>query len=248
MHIDSERRSTRWAAALGTLLLTTLSACGTASSGSAPGHHGPAASTASGSAPAPDPVRVPGVGRRLYARIPAQSRQVVAVYGKGRESAESEVVLYVRQGGGWHREGSWAAHNGRRGWTLDHHEDDKRSPVGVFTLSAAGGTFADPGSKLPYDHNTYAYASPKEWPEAYQHDFGYVIAIDYNRVPGTPPRDGARPLGAAKGGGIWLHLDHGSGTSACVSMPKSAMVTLLRTLDPARHPVVVMGDRADLGA
>ncbi|OIK23242.1 L,D-transpeptidase family protein [Streptomyces malaysiense] len=246
--MDSVRRSRRLAAVLGTLLLATLSACRTASPSTAPGGHGPAASTASGTAHAPDPARVPGVGRRLYARIPARSRQVVAVYGKSRDSAESEVVLYVRQGGGWHREGSWAAHNGRRGWTFDHHEDDKRSPVGVFTLSDAGGTFADPGSKLPYDHNTYAYASPKAWPKAYQHDFGYVIAIDYNRVPGTPPRDAARPWGADKGGGIWLHLDHGSGTSACVSMPKSAMETLLRTLDPARHPVVVMGDRADLGA
>lgn len=197
----------RWAAVLGTLLLTTLSACGTASSTAAPGHHGPAASTASGPVPAPGPTRVPGIGRRLYARKPEASRQVVAVYGKGRESAESEVVLYLRQGIGWHRAGSWPAHDGRRGWILDHHENDKRSPVGVFTLSAAGGTFADPGSRLPYDHDIYAYAFPREWPAAYRHDFGHVVAIDHNRVPGAPPRDAAPPPearpGAAAYGCTW---------------------------------------------
>lgn len=31
-----------------------------------------------------------------------------------------------------------------------------------------------------------------------------------------------------------------------MSVPKSAMRVLLRTLDPRQHPVVVMGDRATL--
>ncbi|EFF88391.1 hypothetical protein SSTG_06040 [Streptomyces sp. e14] len=33
-----------------------------------------------------------------------------------------------------------------------------------------------------------------------------------------------------------------------MSVSKSAMRTLLRTLDPRQHPVVVMGDRRDLAA
>ncbi len=43
-------------------------------------------------------------------------------------------------------------------------------------------------------------------------------------------------------------MDHGSGTSACVSLPKSGMKYLLRNLDPERHPAVVMGDKAHLAA
>lgn len=31
-----------------------------------------------------------------------------------------------------------------------------------------------------------------------------------------------------------------------MSLSKSGMSTLLRTLDPAKHPVVVMGDKASL--
>lgn len=43
-------------------------------------------------------------------------------------------------------------------------------------------------------------------------------------------------------------MDHGSGTSACVSLPKPTMEYLLRTLDPDARPVVVMGDKGRLKA
>ncbi|MER6027162.1 L,D-transpeptidase family protein [Streptomyces sp. NPDC001851] len=256
MHIEID--SVRWrgtvaVAALGALF-ATLTACGgpasgLARTGGAPAPDGRTAqSPTAHSAPTTDPTRIPGVGTRLLRRIPAHSRQVVAVYGEGANSAESRLVLYTRRGAEWHPTGSWPAHNGRHGWTTDHHEGDRRSPVGVFTLSAAGGVLPDPGARLPYDHDVSAYTPPADWDEAHQHDFDYVIAIDYNRFPGTPPRDAGRPWGTDKGGGIWLHMDHGSGTSACVSVSRRAMEFLLRTLDPARDPVVVMGDRAELAA
>ncbi|WP_354671271.1 L,D-transpeptidase family protein [Streptomyces sp. S.PB5] len=193
------------------------------------------------------PTGIPGIGVRFQRRVPADSRQVVAVYGDGKESADSTVVLYGKRGAAWERLRSWPAHNGRKGWTTDHREGDKRSPVGVFTLTDAGGVLKDPGSKLPYTQSA-AFAVPRWWDESHRHDFDHVIAIDYNRVKGTPPNDPTRPEGAAKGGGIWLHLDHGSGTSACVSLSRAAMEHLLRTLDPDQHPVVVMGDRADLAS
>lgn len=238
--------------ALGSLL-AALSACGGGPSGhgAQDGAARPAGGAAGTSGAPAGTTRIPGVGDRLQQRIPAGSRQVVAVYGEGRDSAASTVVLYTKQGSVWHRTRSWAAHNGRKGWTTDHREDDKRSPVGVFTLSDAGGVLPDPdpapGTGLPYTRSS-AFAAPRSWGKSYWHDFDYVIAIDYNRVKGTPPNDPTRPEGASKGGSIWLHMDHGSGTSACVSLPKAGMEYLLRTLDPDRHPVVVMGDRADLKA
>ncbi|MFF3059615.1 hypothetical protein [Streptomyces sp. NPDC057909] len=232
------------AAACG-LMLTPLTACGSS-------HAGQQDDTKSGSAtnrkaPTTDLKRIPDVGDRLYAQIPENSRQVVAVYGVGKHSADSTVVLYTKHGATWDTTGSWKAHNGRKGWTTEHHEDDKRSPVGVFTLTDAGGALADPGALLPYTQSASIQA-PRYWSKPYWHDFDYVIAIDYNRVKGTAPNDPTRPLGQSKGGSIWLHMDHGSGTSACVSLPKSAMQLLLRTLDPKQHPVVVMGDKATLRA
>ncbi|MGW2420948.1 L,D-transpeptidase family protein [Streptomyces sp. NPDC001709] len=236
--------------AFGTLL-ATLSACGTDVSGPAhadgvQGPRGPAARSPAVSAiPATDPTRIPGIGSRLYGEIPDDSGQVLVVYGEGWDSADSTVVLYTKEGPEWRPVGRWAAHNGRNGWTTDHHSGDERSPIGVFGLSDAGGVLDDPGTMLPYDQDGEAYA-PTVDDEAYDHVFDYVIAIDYNRLPGTPPHDPTRPEGDDKGGGIWLHLDHGDGTNGCVSVPEEAMEFLLRTLDPARHPVMVMGDRGEL--
>ncbi len=199
---------------------------------------GPASSTA-------DPGRIPGVGDRLHRHIPADSRQVVVVYGDDEDSPDCTIVLYTKRGSSWDEVGRWRGHNGRNGWTTDHHQGDLRSPVGVFTLSDAGGVLEDPGTRLPYDQDE-SYEVPEDWGEAHWHDFDYVIAIDYNRLPGTPPDDPTQPEGSDRGGGIWMHLDHGDGTSACISLSEAGMEHLLRTLDPDQHPVVVMGDREGL--
>lgn len=73
-----------------------------------------------------------------------------------------------------------------------------------------------------------------------------MIAINYNRKPGTSPLDWTRPLGAGRGGGIWLHVDHDGPTHGCVSIARSHMKELLLALDPDLHPVVVMGDAKSL--
>ncbi|MFH0241386.1 L,D-transpeptidase family protein [Streptomyces sp. HK10] len=235
------------AAATALLLLAGCGGGGTAGAGSSPSPRPRQGAPQPPSPPGAGSHRIPGVGERLHAEIPDSARQVVAVYGAGGDSGDATVVLYTRNGETWTRERRWPAHNGRRGWTPDHRENDKRSPVGVFTLSDAGGVLPDPGAKLPYTRSD-AFAAPRHWPMAYRHDFDYVIAIDYNRVRGTPPNHPARPLGQEKGGSIWLHMDHGSGTSGCVSLSRAGMEYLLRTLDPARHPVIVMGDRRSLAS
>lgn len=190
---------------------------------------------------------LPGVGPAMTAKVPANARQALVVYGKGQADARSTIVLFTRADGMWRRGPSWQGHNGTNGWAVTHHENDRRSPIGVFTLHDAGGLLADPGSHMPYTRSKAFTASPN-WPAAYQDDFDYVIAIDYNRVIGRPPSDPTRPLGESKGGSIWVHLDHEAGTSACVTVPKDAMRYLLRTLSPADHPVIVMGDTAHLAA
>lgn len=234
-------------AALGSLV--TVSACGGPSGhGADTGASAPPGGAGRSSATA-DPATIPGVGDRLQRRIPADSRQVVAVYGDGRNSADSTAVLYTKHGSVWHRARSWAAHNGTKGWTTDHHENDKRSPVGVFTLSDAGGVLPDPdpapGTGLPYSRSA-SFAAPRWWAKSYWHDFDYVIAIDYNRKRGVSPLDGTHPLGDAKGGGIWLHVDHDGPTHGCVSVPRDGMARLLRELSPSDRPVVVMADKARL--
>ncbi|QHC33247.1 hypothetical protein QHG49_30405 [Streptomyces sp. WP-1] len=250
--VPARRRGTRRvipvALACGVLLAGTAACAGEGghwSHAGAPGRNDPVASGSLNPEAAP---RLPGVGSRMSKRVPAGSRQAVVVYGDDHDSAESTVVLYERQGTAWKLRGTWPAHNGREGWTTDHHLDDERSPIGAFSLTDAGGSLQDPGSRLPYWYDDNAYAAMTEEGDEHAHDFDYVIAIDYNRLKGVAPFDWSRPEGVEKGGGIWLHLDHGDGTSACVTVPESGMKTLLRTLNPRLHPVVVMGDRDHLSA
>lgn len=208
---------------------------------------GPSASPGKVDTAKADRTHIPDVRPGLQKKIPANTRQVVTVYGKGKNSAEATVRLYTRKAAGnaWRTQRSWSAHNGRKGWTPRHREGDKRSPEGVFSLSDAGGVLAAPGTKLPYSHST-AFTPPAYWPKKTRHDFDHVIAVDYNRAKGRSPLDPARPMGQSRGGNIWLHVDHGSGTSGCVTLRRSAIAYLLRTLDPHQHPRAVMGDRAAL--
>lgn len=194
----------------------------------------------------PAPARLPGLGPKTLARIPADARQAVLVTGAGHDASTSSVTLYRDDPvTGWTAAGpAWPAHNALRGWSADHHTGDLRSPIGVFTLTDAGGRLSDPGTKLTYDHAPIGFTADGTGfhGESLAGAFDYVIAINYNRKPGMSPRDWTRPMGESRGGGIWLHVDHGGPTQGCVSLPQSVMKTLLRTLSPDRHPIVVMGD------
>lgn len=222
--------------------------------------HGPAAvpppSTPAASPPLPAspemsaqgaPLHLPGLGPKTLAEIPADARQAVVVTGRGRNSPQSTVVLYRRTEDGWQAGATWPAHNALKGWAEHHMGNDLRSPVGVFGLTDAGGLRRDPGSRLPY-HHSRGFTSPGTGfeGEPLAGAFDYVVAINYNREPGTSPLDWTRPLGPKRGGGIWFHVDHGGPTHGCVTISEQHMKELLHTLDPVLHPVVVMGDAASL--
>jgi L,D-peptidoglycan transpeptidase YkuD (ErfK/YbiS/YcfS/YnhG family) len=119
---------------------------------------------------------------------------------------------------------------------------DLRTPIGVFRLGDAGGRLPDPGALLPYDQDE-EFVSPGTGflGEPLEGSFDYVVAIDYNRLPGTTPLNKERPLGPERGGGVWVHVDHGGPTQACVSLSADVMRQLLRALNPVREPVIVMG-------
>jgi L,D-peptidoglycan transpeptidase YkuD (ErfK/YbiS/YcfS/YnhG family) len=197
------------------------------------------------------PGEIPFLGPKTLAGIPARTDQAVVVTGATPDSNRATVIVYQRapdSGADWHAlSGPWPAHNALHGWTHDHHEGDLRSPIGVFRLTDAGGKLPDPGSKLPYDRTpAFTASGTGSEGEPLAGAFNYVVAIDYNRESGTSPLDRTKPLGAAKGGGIWIHVDHGGPTQGCVSLPEPRMKDLLRSLDPAKEPVVVMGDATSL--
>ncbi|MFI6416636.1 hypothetical protein ACIBG6_04250 [Streptomyces sp. NPDC050842] len=193
--------------------------------------------------------RIPGIGPATQARIPDGTTQAFVVSGATADSNTAMAVLYERNAAGRWSEaaGPWAAHNALRGWTADHDAGDLRTPIGVFRLGDAGGRLPDPGARLPYDQDEeFAISGTGFSGESLEGSFDHVIAIDYNRVPGRTPLDKERPLGAAKGGGVWIHVDHGGPTQACVALERGTLRELLVALDPAREPVVVMGPAPEL--
>ncbi|RDG32416.1 hypothetical protein [Streptomyces corynorhini] len=195
------------------------------------------------------PQEIPGLGRKTRAEISPETTQAVVVTGADRDSSDSSVQVYERDPvAGWAPvTDPWPAHNAKSGWTDDHDQGDLRSPIGVFTLTDAGGLLDDPGTKLTYDQGPAFTASGQGVDgEPLEGAFDYVVAIDYNRVPGTSPLDWTRPLGMEKGGGIWMHVDHDGPTQACVSIHRDRMRELLLLLDPEKRPVVVMGDAESL--
>ena len=193
------------------------------------------------------PVPVPGLGPETAAQIPAETSQVLVASGPDASSESGQLSFYSFTDETWKKLKTFDIHNGKKGWLADRREGDKTSPVGVFTLSDAGGYKENPGTKLPYTQDDRLHSSATvAYGSEYDRVFDYIIAIDYNRVPGTSPTDRTRPMGWDKGGGIWLHLDHDSGTNGCVTLKEEDLTWILENIDPDAHPRIAMGPESQL--
>jgi L,D-peptidoglycan transpeptidase YkuD (ErfK/YbiS/YcfS/YnhG family) len=94
----------------------------------------------------------------------------------------------------------------------------------------------------------------RDWAEdlsGYGAQYRYVAVLDFN-LPDAVRRapDGQRvadqPADTRRGDGIFLHVSGPGATSGCVSVPRTVMRRVLRWLDPAAGPVLVMGPRSAL--
>lgn len=82
------------------------------------------------------------------------------------------------------------------------------------------------------------------WDYGYQYD--YVAIMDFNlpRGPITTKPNGVRvtdqPGDLRRGGGIFLHVDNGKKTAGCIAIDRGVMRDVMRWLDPAADPVIVV--------
>ena len=192
---------------------------------------------------------IPSLGPGIRAEITPANRQAVVVVGQGPDSNRSVAVLYERDPVlGWRPvSGAWPAHNGLLGWTDDHEAGDRRSPIGVFGLTDAGGscptrargsrTTRDPTSTRPAPASR---ASPWRGPSTMSWPSTTTASPGPRRWTG--PGRSARTRAAASGS-----TSTTAGPRRAASRCRDRMEELLRWLDPAKRPVVVMGDAAALG-
>jgi L,D-peptidoglycan transpeptidase YkuD (ErfK/YbiS/YcfS/YnhG family) len=189
--------------------------------------------------PPPQPCALP-VARR-FAVDSARHQQVIIAAGHGRRSSHATLTRWVLRQGCWTKVASTPARNGARGWHPRPWDYSYYSPIGVFGLTDAGGQLPKPrGTRLPYDHDRRGFAAPSPGV------FDYVVAVNFNRVPGRSPLDLTRPNPRINDGGIWLHVAGTGATRGCISISRAQMRATLRWLDPASRPVIVMGPRAVL--
>ncbi|TAM86960.1 MAG: hypothetical protein EPN43_09885 [Jatrophihabitans sp.] len=169
-------------------------------------------------------------------------------------------------GGGWNQFGSpVTAWVGSDGMTQPTSESRSATPVGSFTLTQGFGALGNPGTPLPYTQTNGSYwwisqpgslyntmqscwsncqfnassslSNPNEHLYYETPFYNYAVVIDYN----TPNAPGGVVQGA--GSAFFLHV-HPAGTGAtagCVAIDQSRLVQLMRWLNPAAHPRILIG-------
>jgi L,D-peptidoglycan transpeptidase YkuD (ErfK/YbiS/YcfS/YnhG family) len=181
------------------------------------------------------------------------SGQLVTVTAAAYGATQAELTAYQRVNGQWHRVfGPWIAWVGRNGMAPPgaKREGDGRTPSGTFGFGFFFGVDPNPGVHFPYRridawdvwdddpssplYNEWVdvrYANAGADPEPMDvsaYDYGAVIAYNTARTPG---------LGSA----IFLHINIGTPTAGCVTLPVGELLEILRWLNPAASPRIAMG-------
>jgi L,D-peptidoglycan transpeptidase YkuD (ErfK/YbiS/YcfS/YnhG family) len=145
---------------------------------------------------------------------------------------------------------------GRNGFAPpgEKREGDGRTPSGIFTLGMVFGYDPSFPTRMPYrqaadddlwiddvhadDYNRWVKrgatkASSFERMKRDDNLYKYGIVVEYNM----------NPIIKAHGSAIFFHLWRGNGkpTEGCVALSEEDLVIILRWLDPASRPMVVMG-------
>ena len=176
--------------------------------------------------------------------------QAVLVTADGYGSTTASLTTWQRTAaGGWEQvHGPSTARLGRAGLAPpgEKREGDGRTPSGTYGFDFLFGVEPDPGVALPYRRVTGPSIVWDDVPSSPTYnlwvdggvgeamyvtpayDYGAVIAYNADRTPG---------LGSA----IFLHVSTGGPTAGCVSLPVDRLLEVLRWLDPARAPVIILG-------
>jgi L,D-peptidoglycan transpeptidase YkuD (ErfK/YbiS/YcfS/YnhG family) len=195
------------------------------------------------------------------------ARQVIVVTAPNWSDPRAGVELWEKNSKGWARVMSTRGRLGWSGfeWASQRRQGDGSTPVGTFSITRTFGLRADPGTDMPYrrawrnDYWVYDKRCPAtynswrkysanrcwrtSWAEKltdYRAEYEFAAIINFNIPTPTKPADTRR------GGGIFLHV-HGDGpTAGCVSVRRADMLRIMRWLDPAKKPRIVMGPRSVL--
>ena len=189
------------------------------------------------------------------------ARQLVTVVAPRWRSTQGSLQVWRKSGGCWHAlAGPWTAWLGQHGLSAHKREGDRTTPAGAFGfLPVMYGIAPNPGVRYRYHRivcgDWWVEDSRSRWYNRFRHvacgsrppfrvtsedmsrsptAYRHLAVIAYNTSPVVPGR----------GSGIFLHASTGRPTLGCVSLPLPRLLTLLRWLRPASHPLIAIGTRA----
>jgi L,D-peptidoglycan transpeptidase YkuD (ErfK/YbiS/YcfS/YnhG family) len=187
------------------------------------------------------------------------AQQVIVVDAPNAASTTATLFTFENDGSGWYQVfAPMAARDGVNGWIPgpERHEGDGTTPEGMYAIgSTMYGTEPDPGTLFPYHqlacgdwwdedpaspmYNTFQHVACGSQP-SFAGD-SEALWTEGNAYPSMAVIDFNTPAAGPIGSGIFLHADIGAPTQGCVSLPYGDLIQVLTWLNPARHPVVVMG-------
>ena len=195
------------------------------------------------------------------------AEQIVLVTVPTSTSTVGRLATYEMVEGRWKRvHGPVTARVGRNGVRVDRREGDGTTPLGSFGLVEVFGSARRADLDMPYrsvrngdcwisdvaspDYNRWVRREtcglPNEnlWRIARGGTYEWAVVSDFNLADPVP----------GKGSAIFLHVHardragRSQSTSGCVSVTRSVMKRVVRWLDAAKRPRLVVTMRRDLPA
>ncbi|WP_461207476.1 peptidoglycan-binding protein [Clostridium sp. DL1XJH146] len=189
---------------------------------------------------------------------PGNSEQVLVVLADSYGTLQSTYTAYEKVSGNWKVVYSGKSVVGKNGFNDNRTQGDKTTPTGKYGFPFMFGTASNPGVKFTYkvattgdywasntileEYNIWLHYDGDD-PVERMYDFEslwkqplykYAAVIDFNYY-------GNKQLG--KGSGIFLHLwrQGTSGTAGCVAMSETDLLQVMKWMDPAKNPCIIMG-------
>jgi L,D-peptidoglycan transpeptidase YkuD (ErfK/YbiS/YcfS/YnhG family) len=191
------------------------------------------------------------------------ARQLITVEGSSYGTTYATVEWWQKAGGCWAAAGGpLSGRIGYNGFSDHHREGDGTTPTGMYGIGPIMyGNAANPGVQEVYHHlvcgdwwdedpSSPEYNTFQHVPCGQKPPFGggsEALWTETNAYPSFAVVDyNTDPVVAGAGSGIFVHADIGSGTDGCVSLPLPDLDALLRWIDPADDPQIVMGPATEL--
>ncbi|MFI7578691.1 L,D-transpeptidase [Micromonospora sp. NPDC049497] len=206
------------------------------------------------------PAAASNIASRLRT-IPASTGQIIVVHSSGYGTSFASLETFEKVNGVWRAKfGVMSARIGTKGFSDSHVEGVPTTPTGVYSIgSTMYGALASPGVRYSYHrlvvndwwdenpssptYNSFVHGtdpggnSEALWQIVPQ--YNYFAVINYN-IP-------VRAATPARGSGIFLHVNGSGGTAGCVSLTQSNLLQVLKWLNPAASPRIVMAPSENLG-